>query len=294
MNNQPLDLMGLFAVLVEQGSFTAAAEQLGMPKSSVSQKLARLEAHLGVRLLQRTTRRLHLTPQGEAYYQHCRVIRERASQAAREMSLLQETAIGRLRITAPEATGILLLGGWLAGFQQAYPGVSIELVLSDEQRDLIGEGFDLAMRAAPLKDSSLICRKVGSVARHLVAAPAYLARRGEPHTLAELSQHECLVHHSLPLWPLAERPFMPPSRTQSNSLLALHQMALGGAGIALLPHHLCGDALQAGTLCRVLPQLAIPDNPFYFVYPSREYLAPALVALMEWVQQRLPFARPYS
>lgn len=290
MNNQPLELMGLFAVLVEQGSFTATAELLDMPKSSVSQKLARLEAHLGVRLLQRTTRRLSLTPQGEIYYGHCRALREQAERAARDMAMLSAEPSGRLRITAPEASGTLLLGSMLAEFQLAYPQVAIELILTDQQQDLIAEGYDLAIRAAPLKDSSFICRKVGAVSRFLVASPGYLARRGVPMRVEELQQHDCLRHLSLPNWPLGDKKIAVPGHLQCNSLLALHNMALAGAGIALLPEHVCRSSLQEGSLQVVLDQVPVPPNPFYFIYPSREYLAPALVALMDWLVKRLPFS----
>lgn len=198
MNNVELELMGLFATVVEQGSFTGAAEVLGMPKSSVSQKISRLESRLGVRLLQRTTRRLSLTPQGEVYVAHCQELLALARSANLAMARLRAAPGGRVRITAPEATGTLLLGRILAEFRALYPEVVLELTLCDEQLDLVGEGYDLALRAAPLKDSSLICRRIGQVARHLVASPGYLADNGTPLQLSELAGHACLVHGSLP------------------------------------------------------------------------------------------------
>lgn len=204
MNNVDLELMGLFATVVEQGSFTRAAELLGMPKSSVSQKISRLESQLGVRLLQRTTRRLSLTPQGELYVEHCQGLLALARSANLAMARLRSAPAGRVRITAPEATGTLLLGRILAEFRALYPEVVLELTLSDEQLDLVGEGYDLALRAAPLKDSSLICRRIGQVARHLVAAPAYLAAHGMPQQLSELGRYACLVHSAMPVWPLQE------------------------------------------------------------------------------------------
>lgn len=204
MNNVELELMGLFATVVEQGSFTGAAELLGMPKSSVSQKISRLESQLGVRLLQRTTRRLSLTPQGEVYVEQCRALLALARSANLAMARLRAAPAGRVRITAPEATGTLLLGRILAEFRALYPEVVLELTLCDEQLDLVGEGYDLALRAAPLKDSSLICRRIGQVPRHLVAAPAYLAAHGMPQQLSELGRYACLVHTSLPVWPLQE------------------------------------------------------------------------------------------
>ncbi|WP_349919230.1 LysR family transcriptional regulator [Aeromonas veronii] len=290
MNNVELELMGLFATVVEQGSFTRAAELLDMPKSSVSQKISRLESQLGVRLLQRTTRRLSLTPQGELYVEHCKGLLVLARSANLAMARLRSAPAGRVRITAPEATGTLLLGKILAEFRALYPDVVLELTLSDEQLDLVGEGYDLALRAAPLKDSSLICRRIGQVARHLVAAPAYLGERGAPQQLSELGLHACLVHTALPIWPLQEGGWRVRGACISNSLLALRELALHGGGIALLPDHVCRGDLAAGRLQKVLPDLAIPPNPFYLIYPSREHLAPALRTLMDFVADRLPFA----
>ncbi|WP_439837374.1 LysR family transcriptional regulator [Aeromonas enteropelogenes] len=290
MNNVELELMGLFATVVEQGSFTRAAELLGMPKSSVSQKISRLESQLGVRLLQRTTRRLSLTPQGEIYVEHCRGLLTLARSANLAMARLRSAPAGRVRITAPEATGTLLLGPILAEFRALYPEVVLELTLSDEQLDLVGEGYDLALRAAPLKDSSLICWRIGEVARYLVASPGYLARHGMPQRLAELAHHVCLVHTALPVWPLQEGGWRPQGACVSNSLLALRELALHDGGIALLPQHVCESGLASGKLQKILPMIPIPTNPFYLIYPSREHLAPALRSLMDFVAERLPFA----
>lgn len=290
MNNVDLELMGLFATVVEQGSFTRAAELMGMPKSSVSQKISRLEAQLGVRLLQRTTRRLSLTPQGEVYVEHCQGLLTLARSANLAMARLRSAPAGRVRITAPEATGTLLLGRILAEFRALYPEVVLELTLSDEQLDLVGEGYDLALRAAPLKDSSLICRRIGQVPRHLVAAPAYLAAHGMPQQLSDLGRYACLVHSALPLWPLQEGGWRPQGACISNSLLALRELAINEGGIALLPHHVCEGDLASGRLQKVLPEVAVPPNPFYLIYPSREHLAPALRTLMDFVAERLPFA----
>ncbi|WP_164465035.1 LysR family transcriptional regulator [Aeromonas dhakensis] len=290
MNNVELELMGLFATVVEQGSFTRAAELLSMPKSSVSQKISRLESQLGVRLLQRTTRRLSLTPQGEVYVEQCRALLALARSANLAMARLRAAPAGRVRITAPEATGTLLLGRILAEFRALYPEVVLELTLCDEQLDLVGEGYDLALRAAPLKDSSLICRRIGQVPRYLVAAPAYLAAHGMPQQLSELGRYACLVHTSLPVWPLQEGGWRPQGACISNSLLALRELAINEGGIALLPHHVCEGDLASGRLQKVLPELAVPPNPFYLIYPSREHLAPALRSLMDFVAERLPFA----
>lgn len=221
---------------------------------------------------------------------HCQELLALARSANLAMARLRAAPGGRVRITAPEATGTLLLGRILAEFRALYPAVVLELTLCDEQLDLVGEGYDLALRAAPLKDSSLICRRIGQVARHLVASPGYLAANGTPLQLSDLAGHACLVHGSLPVWPLQEGGWRPRGACQSNSLLALRELALHDGGIALLPAHVCGDDLAAGRLLKVLPDLLVPVNPFYLIYPSREHLAPALRSLMDFVAERLPFA----
>ena len=130
----------------------------------------------------------------------------------------------------------------------------------------------------------------GQVARHLVASPGYLAANGTPLQLSELAGHACLVHGSLPVWPLQEGGWRPQGACVSNSLLALRELALHEGGIALLPHHVCQEDLATGRLQKLLPDHPIPPNPFYLIYPSREHLAPALRSLMDFVAERLPFA----
>ncbi len=263
MNNVELELMGLFATVVEQGSFTGAAELLSMPKSSVSQKISRLESQLGVRLLQRTTRRLSLTPQGEVYVEQCRALLALARSANLAMARLRAAPAGRVRITAPEATGTLLLGRILAEFRALYPEVVLELTLCDEQLDLVGEGYDLALRAAPLKDSSLICRRIGQVPRHLVAAPAYLAAHGTPQQLSELGRYACLVHTSLPVWPLQEGGWRPQGACLSNSLLALRELAINEGGLPCCPITSARGILRRGACrrcCRVTPFRPTPST----------------------------------
>lgn len=285
-----LDAMALFVLVAREGSFTAAARVSGLPKSTVSQRVAALESTLGMRLLHRSTRRLSLSEAGQIYLQHCQVMLDAASAADAALSRLRETPAGRLRITAPEASGTLLLPGLLAAFQQRYPAVTVACVISDAQIDLIAERIDLALRTGQLADSSFVSRQVGPVGRVLVAAPDYLAREGWPQVPADLGRHRLLLHDVLPQWPLrqeGEVVLVDASQAylRANNLNTLRQLALAGAGIALLPRFMVREALAAGTVRQVLPANPPPDNHYYAIYPSRSHRPAALTALLAFIDE---------
>src|SRR5450432_3748982 len=188
-----LNHVAVFIRVVELESFTAAAKQLGLPKSSVSRTVTRLEEDLGVRLLQRTTRTLHLTEAGHAYYERARVALtglEEAASAATDMSTVPR---GVVRVTAPGDLGVLNLADIVWRFSRAYPLVHIELSLSSRFVDLVAEGFDLAVRAGKLTDSTLIARKIGSDSLGIFAAQSYLKRRGRPKAFSALTEHDCVL-----------------------------------------------------------------------------------------------------
>ncbi len=288
INDISLDLMRVFALVVTQGSFTKAANILNLPKSSISQKISLLEKQLNSRLLQRTTRSLRLTSQGELFLNYCQRIVTLANEAQNTLLELQNSPVGKLRITVPETSGVLLFGAALAKFKQYYPSVIIDLIVTDTPLNLINEGIDLAFRAAPLNDSGLICRRLAFIKRYLVASPAYLERSGRPNSLVDLEHHACLVHHALTHWPLGKNWQPTPSLT-SNSLLTLREIALNQGGIALLPHYVCQHDITQHQLEIVLPELKIPDLPFYMIYPSREYLPPILQKFIDFIQQYLIF-----
>lgn len=285
-----LDAMALFALVVREGSFTAAARVSGLPKSTVSQRVAELEAMLGVRLLHRSTRRLSLSEAGQVYLQHCQVMLEAANAADAALSRLRDAPAGSLRMTAPEASGTLLLPALLAAFSRRYPAVTVECIISDAQLDLIGERIDLALRTGLLADSSFVSRRIGPVSRVLVAAPDYLAREGWPQAPADLQQHRLLLHAVLPQWPLQHggeiiRVDASRASLRANNLNTLRQMALAGAGIALLPRFMVRQALADGHLCCLLPDNPPPDNHYYAVYPSRSHRPAALTALLDFIDE---------
>lgn len=285
-----LDLMAVFARVAESGSFTAAATQLGLPKSTVSQRVAELEAALGVRLLHRSTRRLSLTGAGNTLLAHCRTMLDAAQAAEAALSELRDTPAGSLRITVPEASGTQIFPPLLAAFRARHPQLAVHTIVTDAQLDLIAERIDLAFRTGRLEDSSFISRRVGPIARVLVAAPAYLARRGTPTHPDELARHDCLLHDPAPQWPLrsgdATLAVTPPGGgLSSNSLCHLLALARAGAGIAMLPVFMCRQELADGRLLRVLPECPVVSNTYYAIYPSRSHPSAALNALLGFIEE---------
>ncbi|MBV1775290.1 LysR family transcriptional regulator [Burkholderiaceae bacterium DAT-1] len=287
---QSLDTMALFALVVEAGSFTAAATQSGLPKSTVSQRIAELEAGLNLRLLHRTTRKLSLTDAGRTYLEYCQRVRDAALAGEAALSRLSGQPAGKLRITAPDITTQTLLPDVLAGFQQRWPHVTLEVFATDAHLDLIGEGIDLAIRMGRLEDSSFVSRRLGQVRRVLVASPAYLATHGTPSRPEDLALHACLVHPATAQWryrsTAGEAGFpMPVPRQSSNSIAYLKQLAILGQGIAMLPAYLCEQALSDGALHVVLPDYALALSDYWLVYPSKAHASAALLALLQWLDE---------
>lgn len=285
-----LDAMALFVQVAHAGSFTAAASATGLPKSTVSQRVAELETALGVRLLHRTTRRLSLSAAGQVYLTHCETMLDAAHAADAAISRLRDEPAGNLRLTAPEASGILLLPPLLAAFHARYPAVTVECVITDAHLDLVAERIDLALRTGQLGDSTFVSRRVGTVRRVLVASPTYLQRHGTPAQAADLARHQLLLHDVLPQWPLRSegKTVQVPATGASlraNNLNTLRGLAVAGAGIGLLPWFMVRDALEAGSLQLVLPEHPPTDNSYYVVYPGRRHRPAALSALLEFIDQ---------
>jgi DNA-binding transcriptional LysR family regulator len=273
--NGRLEDMALFARIVERGSLSAAARELGLSKSLVSRRLGRLEDRLGARLVNRTTRRLALTDIGREFNERARRVLLEADEAeacARDAS----TELNRrLRITAPVSFGHLHLAAPLARFLAEHPKIEVELELSDRFVDLVGEGYDLAIRSGQLEDSSLILRPIATARILLAAAPAYLARHGAPRGPGDLARHSCLVYANQPparVWRFRLEgkwvaPAIRPQLTANNGDV-LCRAAIEGLGIVALPSFILGPALAAGSLRRLLPRLPMPDQPIQAIYPG--------------------------
>jgi DNA-binding transcriptional LysR family regulator len=282
----------VFSWVVQSGSFSGAARELGLPKSTVSRKIAALEERLGARLLQRTTRKLSLTDVGRAFFDHARRVVEEAEQAEQAVSRLQEAPRGLLRVTTPINFG--QLGPMAASFLARYPEVELEIVCTDRVVDLVQDSFDLAIRAGQLADSTLVARSLGVLRSYAVASPAFLERRGRPAEPSELTRYPCCVFGANPTpntWRLHSgsktvaievRP-----RLTVNDFDFLHDAALAGLGIALLPEFRCFDDLRAKRLERVLHDWCSPDVPVHAVYPTRRHLSPKVKALLDHLAEHL-------
>ncbi len=279
-----LNRIAVFARVVEAGSFTGAAAVLGLRKSSVSRSVAALEAELGIRLLQRTTRKLSVTDAGRAYYDRARDALAGLDEARQAVSSLGAEPRGLVRVTAPvDIAGDL--AAVTTAFLHAHPDVRIEMLLTARYVDLVKEGFDLAVRAGALTDSSLLARKLGDADLGLFASPAYLEAAGRPRRLAELARHECVLYRAggaAATWrlssPRGEEQVSVHGRVDTDEFAFVRTMLLAGFGIGLAPVPLLGPLVETGELERVLPRHAYRSSPVHLVWPSRRF-EPAAVAL---------------
>lgn len=284
----------VFTRVVEAGSFTQGARHLGMPKSTVSLQIARLEARLGVRLLHRTTRQLRLTDEGSAFYERCRRIMEEVDEAERSVAQAADKPRGHLRVTAPIEFGTAFLGTWAAEYRGRFPDVSIELDLTSRLVDIVGENYDLAIRTGRLATSSHIARRLGTLSHHLYASPGYLAQRTRPRRPEDLRHHACLGHRSqvdTGGWMLSDGGRVETVKADfplvANSFAILRNAAVHGAGIALIPDYICGKAQQVGQLVRVLPEWSVPATEIYAVYPTRRHLAGRVRSFLDFIAAKL-------
>jgi DNA-binding transcriptional LysR family regulator len=282
-----------FAAVVDAGSFSAAARRLGMPKSTLSRKVAELEARLGARLLHRTTRKLQLTDVGRTYYAYAARAAAEVEAGEQAVRALEDAPRGRLRVTAP--MNMDFLGPICAAYLARYPEVQLELVCTDRVISLVDEGFDVAIRAGQLSDSSLIARKLASFRSLVVASEDYLRRRGEPSSPGELERHDCVVFGAgsgQGRWLLEsgeKRQTVEVSgRITTNDLAVIEDAVAGGLGLALLPQFRCAGAVDQGRLRRVLERWSGPVVPLHAVYPSIRHLSPKVSSFLELLGEHLP------
>ena len=280
MKVAPNDLL-LYARVVDERSFSRAAERLGLPKSTVSRRVSALEGQLGERLLLRTTRKLTVTDFGLAVLEHARHVAEDVAAAEALAQNRQLEPAGRLRLTMPSDLANVVLAPFLAEFALSYPAISLEIDLSARFVDLIGENFDLAIRMGDLRDdASLAARKIAVFSVSLYAAPGYLARSGTPSEPEALMEHDALRvlarDGDAMRWVLTrgeERwEGIPPGRATANSPELLMRMALGGSGITVVNDHFASPYLQRGELVQVLPDWRLPPVAAWAVFPGRRLM----------------------
>lgn len=267
-------LLPAFIEVVRQGSFTAAARALQVPKSTVSRRVSRLEDQLGVQLLVRTTRKLRLTEEGRAYYARVATAVEQVEEAGREVQEVHEEPHGELKIAVP--SDLEPLPEVITSFLVRYPRVTVDVRVSGERADLVGEGFDLAVRAGRLQDSSLVARQLAKVSFHLFASEDYLRAHGAPQALEDLSDHRCVVHRAVQgagRWHLVGRGqdtvLRVKSWATSDDLAFVAGLIRAGAGVGLTPERMFEGEPRVS---RVLPDYQSPSGAVYLVYPGARHV----------------------
>ena len=293
-----LNAVGCFAKVVELESFRAAAAALGIPKSTLSRKVAELEDTLGVRLLERTTRRLRLTDAGRAYHQRIAPALDALREAEHAVEEQNAKPSGSLKLTMTMEGGQAVLAPILAEYLTRYPEVQLQVELTDRRVDLVEEGFDVAIRTGALPNSTLIAKRLSLVGSfRAYASPSYLARRGTPRHPRELGKHDCLVMsaQSTPLtWSFQHRgkalPIKVRAYAEANSFTLLRDLAAAGHGIARLPDYLASQLPQSDEpreLRELLSGFAPPPMPWHVVYPSSRHLSPKVRAFVDLLELRL-------
>jgi DNA-binding transcriptional LysR family regulator len=282
--------MLLFAKVVEAGSFSAAAKALGQTRAAVSKQIASLEAHVGAQLLNRTTRRMHLTEVGNEFYVRCARIAREAEEAERAVASLQGAARGLLRISTPVTFGRRYIAPLMGQFLARYPEITIDLRLDDALPNIIREGFDAAIRIAALADSTVVARRLVPSHHIVCASPDYFARCGEPKTPEDLRSHNCLLYSNLPtpwLWRFTDRETVRVRGSFSvNHGESLRQAALDGLGVAYMPTFLVGPDISEGRLVAVLRDRVESNQKVYAVYPRNQNLAPKVRAFIDFLVEQ--------
>ncbi|MDR8730428.1 LysR family transcriptional regulator [Burkholderia pseudomultivorans] len=298
MNDKARDLNDLyyFVQVVEHGGFAPAGRALNLPKSKLSRRIALLEARLGMRLIQRSTRRFTITDVGQTYYAHCRAMLVEADAADEAIALMHEEPRGTVRVSCPIVLLDSLVGAMIAAFMAACPRVEIHLEATNRRVDVVGEGIDVAIRVRPppLEDSDLALRVLAERGQCLVASPALLRERGVPAVPADLARLPSLDHgapQAAHVWKLrgpdgahAEIHHQP--RFVTGGMLALRAAAVAGVGVVQLPTMMVRDEVARGELATVLPDWAPRREIVHAVFASRRGLLPAVRALLNFLGER--------
>lgn len=291
---ETLRAMQMFVETVEQGSFAAAARSLDVGNSAVSKQVSRLEEELGVRLLQRTTRSLSLTPEGEYYLEECQEILERVDAARDTVSALADQTRGILCISAPPTFGQLWLSSILCQFREAYPSIDIEVLLTDEMLDVVSDAFDVAIREGNPEDSSLVGRRLADNTYRVCAAPSYLERAGRPETPSDLTDHACIT--SLSHEPLCRWRFVDGDTTETidvsgpiatNLFTLMRKAALEGQGIVRLPAYAVEPHIASGDLVPLFDDLVPDHGGIWALYPSRQLVPKRVETFLEFLETKM-------
>ena len=279
-----------FVAVAETESFTAAAKRLDSSVANISRQIQALENRLATKLFHRTTRKVSATEEGHIFYHHCRQLLDGLDDAERAISNLQTKPTGKLKVTAPLSYGETFIAPLVNDFATAYPDLKIEMHLSNQQFDLIDNGFDLAIRLGVLEDSTLVARKLADRKQYVCASPAYLTRYGQPHTLSELDEHNCLLG-TLDYWRFEEagrqRNLKVQGNLRCNSGPALRDAALKGLGVVQLPDYYVDEFIEAGKLVSLLSHQSQGLEGIWAVYPSNRHLSAKVRVLIDFLAKQL-------
>jgi len=286
-----------FVAVAETGSFTTAAKRLNTSVANVSRHIQALESRLETKLFQRTTRKVSATEEGNLFYQHCRRVLDGLADAERALTDLQSRPTGTLKLTAPLSYGEKFVAPIINDFALKHPNLHIDMVLTNQQQDLIENGFDLAIRLGVLEDSSLVAKKLAQRKQYVCASPAYLEKHGSPHTLSELEQHNCLLG-TLDYWRFDEggkhRNVRVSGNLRCNSGPALRDAALKGLGLVQLPDDYVEQHLQSGELIALLTPHNRSLEGIWAVYPSNHFLSTKVKLLIDYLAERLSASTAHS
>ena len=290
MKNIDLNLLIKFIAVCDTGSFTAAAEQLGIAKSILSEHITRLEKDLGVQLLARSTRKLKITEAGETVLNAARLAIEQLQSTVQTVQEAHHQLAGKIRLTSSLDYSNCILTRQLADFSKLHPNIDIEMIAGDEQYDLLSTQLDLSIRVGWLTDSSHRATRIKQMKQKLVASPAYLAQHGTPKTPSDIAQHNWLSLSALSnaQWTFtrdqAQQTVRPSGHLRANATFVIYQWLLLGMGMSVLPdYHLQAD-IDAGRLVELLPDWHLPDGGIYAVYPANKHLPQRVRALIDFLQ----------
>ncbi|MDA0238197.1 MAG: LysR family transcriptional regulator [Proteobacteria bacterium] len=294
-------LMNLFVRIVETGSFSAVARELEMLQPSVSKHMNMLEQGLGVRLLNRTTRKISLTEAGKEYFERCQRIIDDVNELETEVFGLVDKPTGTLRISSPVAFGQIYMLPLLLAFRSQVAEYGVDLSYDDRYSDLVQEGFDVAIRFGELEDSQLIARHVGSSARVCVASPSYLSKHGTPQVPNDLKNHNCITYTHLfsSVWPLRDVNGLLSIKVggnfRANSGYAIRDAVLNGVGIALVPSLLVKEQIEGGTVVPILNEYAPDPIKISAVYPSNRLIPRKVKLFVDFMKKeflKIPLLHP--
>lgn len=297
-----LTSIGIFVKLAESLSFTVAANRLAMSPSGVSKAIKRMEARLGARLMNRTTRSISLTPEGAIYLNHCLRLLSELEDAGAALLQARTVAAGRTRLQLPRAIGRQIVVPALPHFIEGYPELSLDVLLDGRNLDLAEEGIDIALRFGAPPDGRLVARRLSRVSFVMCASPAYVQRYGEPRSIDELLTHRCIDYVSprtgrYRLWDLTcdgdTQAMHIPCKISFNDVSSTRDATLAGAGIAYMPDFLVADAISDGRLAIVLPQFVHEGPPLYMTYLQSRQIASRMRVVLDFLVKLLPPDPPW-